>query len=82
MKKRWYLHLLRKYDREHNKEVVRQLEMSADANITAAGYTIQFWNDVSTYGVDEAILYVKNGNYGNAAAIKADWDRIKQELAK
>lgn len=76
-KKKWYLRDLRDHDLRHDSSIVRQLEMQVDAAINEAGYRLQFWRDVSLYGVDEAILYVHNGGYGDVDAISAAWERIK-----
>lgn len=80
MKKRVFLRDLRDYDLRRDDSVVRQLEMQVDAAINEAGYRLQFWKDVALYGVDEAILYVRNGGYGNADAIAETWNRIKVRL--
>lgn len=68
---------LRKHDLGHDDEIVRRLEMVVDSEIGSPGHIIQFWNDVQTYSVREAILYVRNGGYGNADAIQAAWDAMK-----
>lgn len=82
MAKKYYLRDLKKYDADNGASVVRQLEMEADMAITSPGYPIQFWKDVQLYGVDEAILYVKNGKHGNAEALAEKWKKIKGTLEK
>jgi hypothetical protein len=78
--KRIFLRDLEQHDIKKDDSVVRQLEMIVDSCITSPGYTLQFWTDVRVYGVDEAILYVLNGNHGNAFAIKEEWEKIKVRL--
>lgn len=80
MKKRVYLRDLRDHDLRHNDSVVRSLEMQVDAAINEAGYRLQFWRDVALYGVDEAILYVHNGGYGDVDAISKCWERLRLRL--
>ncbi len=59
-KKRLYLHILQKYDYDHDKSIVREIEMHVDAVLLETGYSIQFWTDVQTYGLQEALLFLKN----------------------
>lgn len=80
MSKRIYLRALKAHDRATDDCTVRELEMHVDSVLTSPGYSIQFWRDAELYGVDEAILYVKNGNHGNAALIEAAWNQIKERL--
>lgn len=77
---RYYLKDLDRHDLEHDDCVVRQLEMEVDAAITSPGYAVQFWRDVRLYGMDEAILYVRNGNHGNADAIQAEWQNVRHRI--
>lgn len=71
---------LSKIDKETDKCVLRQLDMAVSATITSPGYGIQFWKDVSLYGVDEAILFVKNGNHGDWQNLQAEWEKVKAEI--
>ncbi len=80
MKKRVSLNQLRKHDSDHDDSIMRELEMLVEGNLIITGYSIQFWQDVRLYGVDEAILYIRNGPYGDANAIDAGWQRIKTRL--
>lgn len=77
--KKVYLRDLQRYNREREESVVRQLEMTADMAITSPGYSIQLWRDVQLYGVDEAILYMRNGNHGDADAVSREWAAIKEQ---
>jgi hypothetical protein len=78
MKKRYYFYQLRTFDLAYQNEVVRRLEMAVDLAIHDRGYILQFWRDTKLYGVDEAILYVKNGNYGDYSAIQKEWEECKK----
>lgn len=80
VKKKFYLHDLQKHDTEKDDSVVRKLEMSVDSVVKDIGYSIQFWQDVKIYGVDEAILYLEN-NYDNCNSVKTIWNKIKERLA-
>lgn len=78
MKKRFYLRQLVAIDR---KSYVRELETTVDL-IPDQGYKLQFWRDCETYGVDEAILYVRNGPYSLFAdEIQAKWTSILSRIA-
>ena len=77
--RKWYLWQLQVYDWGHDTSIVRELEMTCDSVITPSSYIPQFWKDVQLYGVDEAILYVRNGKYGNADAIAEVWKRIRHK---
>lgn len=63
--KKYYSRELRKIDLSQGKSLVRELEMSVDCAVNDSMYSLQFWRDCELYGIDEAILYVKNGNHGN-----------------
>ena len=78
--KKWNLRMLRKHDAEKDDCAVRELEMVVDDALTSPGYRPQFWTDVELYGVDEAILYVRNGNHGDADAIRSAWITIRNRL--
>ncbi len=80
MKKRVSLNQLRQHDRDCDDSIVRELEMIVESHLYKSDYALQFWSDVRLYGVDEAILYVRNGPYGDADAINAGWQRIKTRL--
>ncbi len=77
--KKWYLWELQKHDLAHDTTIVRELEMTCDSVITPSDYVPQFWKDAQVYGIDEAILYVRNGGYGNADAIAEVWKRIRHK---
>lgn len=52
--------MMRRYDAEHNKSLVRGLEMAVDAVVQGGtGHNIQFWNDVQLYGIREAYAYLE-----------------------
>ena len=76
------LHEMQKHDEVNRDETVRELEMIADGAITSSGYPVQFWQDVQLYGVDEAILYVRNGKHGNADIISKAWEEIRLRILK
>ena len=59
-KKRLYLSELEQIDNKHNDSFVRAIEMIVDSITNFDGYSIQFWTDVRTYGLYEAILYLTN----------------------
>lgn len=67
------------FDFNNGTSLIRELEMTVDQEITTPGYVPQFWRDVELYGVDEAILYVKNGSYGNHEKISAFWLKLRTE---
>lgn len=46
------------YDERNDESNVRELEMLVDACVNDQGHVIQFWRDMSTYGLHEAILYL------------------------
>lgn len=60
--KRIYRHVLRKYDLDHDKSLVRELEMHVEAIATEPGWVIQFWRDMDTYGLKESITYLRNSH--------------------
>lgn len=72
---------LKSFDLFHRTSFVRELEMEADTAIRSPGYPIQFWRDVSLYGVREAIAYVRNGEHGDAVKLEAAWKRIMAAMA-
>lgn len=55
--KRLHMKDLRQHD------VVREIEMTVEGITTKQGVILQFWRDVDTYGLREAILYLKNSNH-------------------
>lgn len=75
------LHQMRSHDLANDDETVRELEMIVDGAIKTPGYTLQFWKDVSLYGVDGAISYVRNNNHGDADVIQNEWNRIRERIA-
>lgn len=77
---KWTLQRLEDYDINNDTSIVRELEMTADAAIDVPGYSIQFWHDVALYGIDEAILYVKNQNVGDAGQLLEKWNEIKLRI--
>jgi len=81
--KRIDLRTMQKHDIANHDCAVRELEMEVDAALDPnyAGYTLQFWRDVNLYGVDEAILYVRNGKYGDADRIQKRWlEKIRPRI--
>lgn len=72
--------MMDKHDRENDDCIVRQLEMCVDNTIITPGYSIQFWRDVALYGVEEAILYLRNGKHGNADVLAKEWEEIKKRI--
>lgn len=60
MSKRIYFLDLRNHDLEYDDDLVREIEMIVDSVLIQTGYAIQFWRDVAIYGIDEALLYLKN----------------------
>jgi hypothetical protein len=74
------LHTLRQLDAKHGESYVREIEMAADVALTTPNYSVQFWRDVAVYGMREAILYVRNGDYGDADAILAKWDDVQKRI--
>lgn len=80
--KKYYLRDLRKIEQAQGESWVRLLEMHTDSILDYnAGKTIQFWEDVKLYGVDEAILYVRNGGDVQAAnAIQREWEAIRVRI--
>lgn len=60
------LHLLRQYDFTHEEEescLVRGMEMTLDSVVQRPGVNqaigIQFWEDVRLYGLEEAMIYLR-----------------------
>ncbi len=76
------LKTLRELEEKHDESYVREIEMVADLALTAPGYSLQFWRDVQLYGMREAILYVRNGKYGDADAIQERWEDIQKRIGK
>lgn len=72
--------VLDRYDAENDTSIVRELEMEVDSCITSPGYGVQFWHDVYLYGVDEAILYIRNGNHGDWQTLAQKWEAIRQRI--
>jgi hypothetical protein len=70
---RFKLFMLRNLEEAHRESFVRELEMEVDGCIPEPGARVQFWKDVELYGIDEAILYVKNGKRGRWMSILAKW---------
>lgn len=62
MNKRLFLKEMREYDQANDSNFVREMEMVVEAGLKDSAYSIQFWDDVQTYGLREAVLYVKNGD--------------------
>jgi hypothetical protein len=64
VKKRLYLRELVKFDLAHGSSLVRWVEMTVDRLLKPGGegYSIQFWKDAELYGLDEAVLYLRNSN--------------------
>lgn len=59
-KKRATLRKLEQYDLANDTSWVRTIEMYGDAVMCNHPYTVQFWNDVKLYGLDEALTYLVN----------------------
>lgn len=79
--KKYYLRTLEAFDREHDDCVVRELEMEVDSILNQdSGRIMQFWRDVQLYGVNEAIMYVRNESADQADRIEAAWEKIKVRL--
>lgn len=79
-RKKWYLHQLQKLDADYGLSIVREIEMTVESAISERGYIIQFFTDARLYGMDEAILYVRNGKYGDAESIQTKWDEIRGKI--
>ena len=60
--KRIFFAVIRKHDLESDTCLIRELEMCVDAIIRDQGYRIQFWRDMNTYGLSEAITYLRNSH--------------------
>lgn len=60
MAKRIFKRDMDAYDKHNGESNVRELEMLVDAVAPEAGYVIQFWRDMDTYGLREAVMYVEN----------------------
>ncbi len=69
-----------KIDVAQDASYVREIEMTADTALTSPGYSVQFWRDVQVYGMREAILYVRNGNHGDADALLTKWNEIQARI--
>ena len=46
------------WDLAHDESYVRLIEMSVDC--FGQGRSLQFWSDVNLYGLEEALLYLRN----------------------
>ncbi len=57
-----YLATLRQYDEKHGESNVRLVEMLVDSLVAEidSRYSLQFWHDVSMYGLKKAIVYLDN----------------------
>lgn len=63
MNKRLYKKELLQYDLANDTCFVRELEMVVEGGLKDSAYSIQFWDDMQTYGLREAVVYVLNGNH-------------------
>ncbi len=71
--KRVTLNMLQAYDKKHGESIVRLLEMSVESLLMQQAYSLQFWRDVSIYGLSEAYLLLHNqplGIWFDLAAIR------------
>ncbi len=71
-KKRWTLLELRRAEDRDGESYIRELEMDVEGIVHHPLQVLQFWKDVELYGVDEAILLVKN-NGKDVSQITAAW---------
>jgi hypothetical protein len=70
-KKRITKLMLRQWDQKHDSDLVRELEMHVDAVLIRSDYSPQFWTDASLYGIDEALLYLKNQDNPKVARLNS-----------
>jgi hypothetical protein len=79
--KRYILSILEKHDRENDDSLVRLIEMKVDALNLESGYRLQFWTDVRVYGMDEALMYIKDlAPPVQFSELKEFWERKKTKL--
>lgn len=78
MAKRIFKRDMDSYDDRNDESNVRELEMLVDSCFRDQGYVIQFWRDMDTYGLHEAILYLQNNpNKGGADLERVlDFERV------
>lgn len=81
MKRRIFYMTLLSYDNAHDACTIRELEMAVDAAVFDQGYAIQFWRDVWTYGVDEALLYLTDhASLEGFEEVRRKWKEIRERI--
>lgn len=62
-----YQRHIEQYDAEHNKSLLRELEMLIDSICYDQGMVIQFFRDLKLYGIREAMAYLRQNFDTNPA---------------
>jgi hypothetical protein len=79
--KKVYFQDLAAHDNAKSDSTIRLLEMTVDSVVPEMGYSIQFWRDVRLYGVDEAIMYLKDHvSTDQYIKLETTWNSIKEKL--
>ncbi len=81
--RKYYYKDLEQHDRNQSDSTIRLLEMTVDNVVPETGYSVQFWQDVKLYGVDEAILYLKDTVTDKQyISLTETWERIRNALTR